>query len=188
MKEYKLYYLICPITNQIRYIGQTQQSLQERLRQHLKDKTISYKTSWLNSLRKEGLKPFIKKIFETNNSDYIDSIESKTIRELLKRGYRLTNLDLGVKTRRGFKQTETAKKLLSEKAKKQDLSIQIAAMKKRNTGLKRTSRECEIIRQRMKGSSMLEETKKKISETLKRKGIRPSIEACKKGGKTRNGK
>ena len=59
--EYKIYFLIDPITNEIRYVGKTTKDLNKRLfNGHLRDKSKTHKTNWLNSLKKENLIPEIK--------------------------------------------------------------------------------------------------------------------------------
>jgi Uri superfamily endonuclease len=59
MLTYKLYSLNNPITNEIRYIGQTTQSLSNRLKKHLRDKSKTHKTNWIVSLKNQQLAPTI---------------------------------------------------------------------------------------------------------------------------------
>ena len=55
-KTYKLYYLTCPESLEIRYVGVTKQSLSKRLKQHLykvnrKDRRgQTHKSAWIQSL------------------------------------------------------------------------------------------------------------------------------------------
>ena len=53
MEKGYIYGLICPLTNEYRYIGKTVQTLNKRLYKHLYeiDKHTSYKNSWLKKLR-----------------------------------------------------------------------------------------------------------------------------------------
>ena len=51
-----IYALICPISNQIRYVGKTN-SVRVRYNAHLNDKSKSHKSSWIKSLKIQGLKP-----------------------------------------------------------------------------------------------------------------------------------
>lgn len=51
-----IYALICPISNQIRYVGKTN-SIRVRYNAHLNDKSKSHKSSWIKSLKMQGLKP-----------------------------------------------------------------------------------------------------------------------------------
>lgn len=65
---YKIYALIDPLTDEIRYIGYTSKSLEKRLKSHIYDcnRTKSHKTNWIRSLLNKGLKPIIKQLNETN--------------------------------------------------------------------------------------------------------------------------
>jgi hypothetical protein len=59
--EYKIYFLKDPRTNEVRYVGKTTKDLNKRLFSgHLRDKTITHKTNWINSLKKIGLIPSIE--------------------------------------------------------------------------------------------------------------------------------
>ena len=58
-----IYKLIDPRNNEVRYIGKTT-NIKRRYKQHLYDKRKSHKSSWVQSLRNEKLKPIIE-ILET---------------------------------------------------------------------------------------------------------------------------
>lgn len=64
MKEYKIYKLIEPETNIVKYIGCTTSKLNERLSQHIYDSKTknSFKSVWIKSLLEKGLKPKIELI------------------------------------------------------------------------------------------------------------------------------
>jgi predicted GIY-YIG superfamily endonuclease len=51
-----IYALICPLSNQIRYIGKTN-SVRVRYNAHLNDKSKSHKSSWIKHLKTKELKP-----------------------------------------------------------------------------------------------------------------------------------
>ena len=59
--EISIYGLVDTLTNEIRYVGKTQQSLNKRLSQHLcvKKKNNPYKFNWINKLKEKGIKPII---------------------------------------------------------------------------------------------------------------------------------
>jgi hypothetical protein len=63
---YKIYALIDPITDVVRYIGKTQNPLSRRLRDHIriakKGRPKTEKKDWINNLSLSGLKPKIKLI------------------------------------------------------------------------------------------------------------------------------
>ena len=64
----KIYTISNPITGEIRYVGKTIQSLNERLRKHMTDKRNSYKVNWLKQLKLNGIVPEIMLIDECDES------------------------------------------------------------------------------------------------------------------------
>lgn len=95
----KVYVLKDPITNEIRYVGITTRTLEERLKGHLIDVTsrpdLNYhKINWLRKLQKGGLIPKIEQI------DELDTLEEAKEKEIeyiakFKELYNLTNCTLG---------------------------------------------------------------------------------------------
>lgn len=65
-----IYSLSHPLTNEVRYIGKTI-NLKRRYRQHLYDKRTTHKCNWIQSLKKEGLKPVLT-IIETCDENWQD--------------------------------------------------------------------------------------------------------------------
>jgi hypothetical protein len=65
---YNIYILKCPISGDIRYVGQTKMKLIKRLGGHLYDafgrnkKKLNHKDNWIRSLSKNGFKPIIEGI------------------------------------------------------------------------------------------------------------------------------
>ncbi len=57
-----IYVLIDPRDGEIRYVGKTVFMLEDRLNKHLRDKHNNYRTRWIQSLVRQGLKPIIKLI------------------------------------------------------------------------------------------------------------------------------
>lgn len=55
-----VYALSHPISNEIRYIGVTKYDLKKRLNSHFNDTRKTHKTNWINSLKRDGLKPIIE--------------------------------------------------------------------------------------------------------------------------------
>jgi len=60
--EYKIYKLVCPITNEVRYIGRTKLALKIRLSHHLREIHNPFKYIWIDNLRKQNKKPVIIQI------------------------------------------------------------------------------------------------------------------------------
>lgn len=60
MHDYKIYYLSCPKTYEVRYVGVTMGTISRRLSQHYYEGSTrkgTYKINWIKSLLNEGLKP-----------------------------------------------------------------------------------------------------------------------------------
>jgi len=78
----KIYGLVCPTSNQIRYIGITRYSLEKRLSEHLKEnKSKTHKQKWIKSLLKKELKPTIVLICVADESNWIE-LEKFYIKEI----------------------------------------------------------------------------------------------------------
>lgn len=89
--EYKIYKLVDPIDESIRYVGLTFNSLKQRLKSHRNEKSKSHKTNWINHLKGLGQSPYIE-LIETV-SDYNEACEREIfwIDKLKKEGHNLTN-------------------------------------------------------------------------------------------------
>lgn len=93
MKHY-IYTLSNPITNEVRYIGKTN-NISKRYSAHIKDNSKSYKSSWIKSLLNNNVLPIIEILEEFDNE--IDCYESEKywIEQFINWGFRLTNLQIG---------------------------------------------------------------------------------------------
>lgn len=110
--KYKIYKLIDPKTNEIRYIGRTVQTLTNRLKKHLKANDKSYRVNWIKSLANEGLTPLIELICETNTFEDCCELEQFYIKKYKNIGCNLINMTDGGDGSIGFKHSEeTIKKL-----------------------------------------------------------------------------
>ena len=66
----KIYTLTHPITKEIRYIGKTNYSLNDRLCKHMLTKEVNHRGKWIRSLKNKGLKPVIELLEECNIEDW----------------------------------------------------------------------------------------------------------------------
>lgn len=178
---HKIYSLIDPNTNKVRYIGFTELTLNKRLNYHLKEaknpkSNPTHKINWLRKLLKENKIPLIILIEETEN--YIEK-EIFWISEYIKNGEELTNGTTGGDGRKG-PLPESAKKKLSEINKGKSPTLETREkISKANKGRefsedhKQKLRKPKSIetRKRMsesrKGNSLSSKTKEKISQKLK---------------------
>ena len=78
MKTYYLYSLNDPRTNSPRYIGITC-NLEQRLKEHLSDLSITKKTNWIKNLAEQGITPTIQKLKESDNVHEIIAFEIEYI-------------------------------------------------------------------------------------------------------------
>jgi len=60
----RLYFIICPLSSGVVYVGITQKGLEERFRQHYNSSTIIAKRDWIRNLMSIGKTPEIKQIRE----------------------------------------------------------------------------------------------------------------------------
>lgn len=106
MVKIKIYYLSNPITNDVRYVGQTKQSLKKRLSKHIVDSnTILKKThnhSWIKSLLNKNLKPEIHLIDIVDEIDWV-FWEQHYISLFKSWGFKLNNHTVGGEGKIGIK-------------------------------------------------------------------------------------
>jgi group I intron endonuclease len=142
--EIKIYCLIDPITNEIRYIGKTKNSLTKRLYEHLTKRNLkpnTHKNNWIKQLLSNKLKPIISLIELTDDKNWIER-EIYHIKTLKEKGIKLTNTTEGGDGALGTKQTIESK----EKRRKTMLSkygsygIKITEEQKKSISLAQTGR------------------------------------------------
>jgi len=94
--KYTIYKLVDPTSKEVRYIGLTFNSLKQRLRSHYSEKSKSHKSNWVQSLRRQGLRPLIEAI-ESDISSYDDVCDREIhyIEKYKSEGHRLTNMASG---------------------------------------------------------------------------------------------
>lgn len=96
--EVYIYYLRCPKTKEIRYVGRTRQELKLRLRGHItksrnSPKSTNHKNNWIKSILSEGLKPTIEYVETVYGWADSHLRERQLINEMLNKGFRLVNSD-----------------------------------------------------------------------------------------------
>jgi hypothetical protein len=168
-------------TDELRYVGYTTKSIEERCYHHIKNSMYqnkTHKTKWINNLLKENLQPIIKpiEIIELHNFDQLLEklwyLEDFYIQKYKNEGIKLTNSKDGGK---GGRFTEEVKKKMSEiqkgeksawwgKKHSEETKIKIGLGNKNKVLSEETRKR---IGEKSKGRVLSEETKKKISEALK---------------------
>lgn len=88
---FKVYVLKCPLSNEVRYVGQTVKLLSRRYSYHINDKDRTYKTNWINSLKKQGLLPIIELLEICQSKKMLNEREKYYIKHFKNIGYKLTN-------------------------------------------------------------------------------------------------
>jgi hypothetical protein len=132
----KLYFLKCPDTLEIRYIGITcKNRLNDRLSEHINESKTSYshKSNWINKIISENKRPIIESILD--NLTYEESLikEVEYIKKYREEGYNLLNITEGgdfnpayldsVKRKISLKQIENQQSK-SKEEKNNDIIIQ----------------------------------------------------------------
>ncbi len=165
MRKGYVYKLICPISGECRYVGQTVRRLSKRLYKHKYDKrrSPSHKNSWLIQLENKGLLCDIKiELIEECDISILNDREIFWIAKLKRDGYKLTNMTEGGDC--GFlggKHTDEAKRKISEAGKR------LKGIKRSEETRKKISDSLRGKKGRNTGNQHSEETKKQISETKK---------------------
>lgn len=118
MRTVKIYCLIDPLTNDVKYVGKTEKSLEFRLHQHLIKKDNTHVRCWIKSLKKKFEVPIIELIEEVCENDWV-FWEKFWICQFKCWGFKLTNLTLGGDGCNIRHHTEETKRKLSEIRKRQ---------------------------------------------------------------------
>lgn len=184
MSTVKIYKLIDPNTNMVKYVGKTVASLAKRLCNHIdnakNNKHNKHLSNWILKLLSENKKPIIELIEECNNETWIEK-EKYWISFYSN----LVNLTLGGDGALGFchtpetieklrlvnkgrKHTEEFKKQVSDRHKGKILSKeQRDKIGNANRGKKATEETISKLSESHKGIQQSEESKLKRSETIK---------------------
>lgn len=94
-----IYFLLCPFTGQIRYVGKTKTSLVQRLRRHVtKAKTFQTRnhcSNWIRSVLALNAEPIIVSAQQVEEGEDWGTLESVMIHFVKGLGYDLTNSTAG---------------------------------------------------------------------------------------------
>lgn len=92
-----VYALSDPKTDELRYIGQTEQLPATRLRQHVKDcgRYSNHCAHWIKNLKKQGFKPFMEILQKCSTVEELNEAEIYWISQFRALGFRLTNISHG---------------------------------------------------------------------------------------------
>ena len=171
-----IYTLSCPTTNEIRYVGKSN-DVKNRVKQHIYrvkklNEYIHDKDIWINELTCKGLKPKIEILDEVLLSEW-DYWERFWILIIMSWGFNLTNIRKGGNGY-GFHQKETIEKIRKSQSGKNNAMY--GKKSKAHTGRvlseehkKKLSESKKGVKNAMYGKTHTEETKRKISEAKKGK-------------------
>lgn len=93
-KKYSIYVLKDPTTFEIRYVGLSS-NVDKRYLEHIKDKAISYKQRWINTLLKNDEKPLLGVIESNLTLSEAFELEIRYIEKYKNKGFKLTNSTIG---------------------------------------------------------------------------------------------
>lgn len=116
LRAISIYGLFDPRNEELRYIGQTRANLNQRLYQHVSEKSFSHKANWIKILKING---FLPEIFELKKSNELDANIDEELEIAIWKslGARLTNMLPGG-TGLTKDHSETAKERISKTMKR----------------------------------------------------------------------
>ena len=113
--NYYIYTLSDPITQEVRYIGLTTKSLKSRFSAHCSKKNKSYKSNWITSLKRKGLKPIIEVLDTASDFEELKDLEMYWIAQFKQWGFKLLNLTNGGDGALGYKHRKESIELMKQK-------------------------------------------------------------------------
>lgn len=149
MTGVKIYTLSCPISNQVRYIGKTVESLEKRFNRHISysKREKSHKANWINSLLKNNKRPIIEILDECSTNDW-EIIEQYWISQFKNWGFNLVNYTDGGQGAHGRIVSENTKKKISQSLMGHLVSEETRLKKRlKRIGYKPTKESVEKVRQ-----------------------------------------
>lgn len=174
----RIYLLLDPRTEEIRYVGKTKFSLEKRLKDHLAFIKYSNQTrvyQWIKSLLKLGLKPKIV-LIELATDENWEEAETRWIKYIRSvKGKRLTNHAAGGAGVLGYECTEKDKeKMRKGHAKRGPMSPERKAeiakkISETQKGRKKTPEQNEKNRRSHIGIPLSVEGRRKVSRAVKKR-------------------
>lgn len=129
MKTVRIYTLSNPMTNEIRYVGKTINTLEYRLGGHIREarrrNNTGHKNNWVKSLLKNGLEPKIDLLDEIEYEENWEWLEQYWISQMKSWGFNLTNMTDGGDGNKNQIFSEKSHKKRSETIKRRVLSGEI---------------------------------------------------------------
>ena len=128
MMEYQIYSLVCPLKNEVMYVGKTKQPLEVRLIGHIYDKNNKDKAKWIKSLRARNIKPQIN-LLEVCSELKSNIAEKNWIKYFNKIGVKLFNINScnEDKIQTSWQLEPDTIKKVKAIAKKDKVAVQVAA-------------------------------------------------------------
>ena len=155
-----IYTLSCPITNQIRYVGQTSKTIEFRLKRHLTEKGNCRRINWFKSLKNKNLLPIIEIIDVVDSNDDWRFWEQYYISLFKSWNFNLVNMTDGGDGIIGFKHSEATKLEFSKKRKGRKLT------KEWRENIIKNKADTSGEKNGMYGKKHSDEHKKRVSEKL----------------------
>jgi hypothetical protein len=134
MKEYKIYTLNDPLTNEVKYVGRTTQKLSDRLRKHIniiyEEKGDTKRKNWILELSINNLIPTINLIDIAYSKEDANLLEIKHISFYKEKGFVLLNMTIGGSGSYGYKHSEETLNKLKGKTFSNDVKNNMSKSQK----------------------------------------------------------
>lgn len=203
-KEFQLYGLYCPYSDELRYIGITTGLLSTRLSGHLRNPTNGKIALWFKELKKDNKKPLIKLINKYNSYEELLTSEINEIKRNRESSTNLLNIADGGDINPMFGKTHTEesklkislnnkglKRTIEQNEQRRELLTKLWNNEEWSSNLKSKMSENMLGNKRALGFKHTENTKKLLSDLHKGNkyslGYKHSLETLKKMSENNSG-